>query len=177
MKTLGLIAALAVMLVATPAAAQSTSPPAPTARQLQLSHRLFLSLHMDQTMSGLMQPLVAQMVDIQARQIPGFKPEWRQPLVEATQEAMGDLLPNLMKRTEMAYAQVLSEDELQQSIAFYESPAGQSIIRKLPQVMPMVLKDFQAEVLTASADITVRFCKKIGGCDKATVASDKPSAS
>jgi hypothetical protein len=172
MKSFSLVAAFAaVVIAATPALAQpAAAPPPPSAHQLELSHRLIAAMHMTDTMNGIIQPLVAQMVDMQTKQLPGFKPEWRQPLIEATQESMNDLFPKLMSRMEVVYAQVLSEDELNASIAFYESSAGQSILRKLPQALPLVLKDFQSDVVASRADIMTRFCKKIGGCDKAGAA-------
>ena len=171
MKTLGLVAAFTFALMAAPVAAQpasATAAPAPSAHQLELAHRLMTATRMTETLNGAVQPMVAQMVDLQTRQIPGFKPEWRQPLIEATQESMSGLFPKLIERMEAAYAQILTEDELQQSIAFYESPTGQSIMRKLPQALPLVMKDFQTDVLAARGDIRTRFCKKIGGCPGAS---------
>jgi hypothetical protein len=171
MKTLGLVAAFTFALMAAPVAAQPASAPAapaPSARQLELAHRLMAAMHTTETLNGVVPPMVAQMVDEQTKQIPGFKPEWRQPLIEATQESMSGLFPKLIERMEAAYAQILTEDELQQSIAFYESPTGQSIVRKLPQVLPLVLRDFQSDVLATRDDIRTRFCKKIGGCPGAS---------
>ena len=171
MKTI-LSALAALSLIAAPAFAQTPASPAaatPSARALELSHRLIVAMHVNDSFAAMMRSMIPQMVDLQAKRIPGFRPEWRQPLIEATQEAAGeDLMPALLKRAEPIYAQTFTEDELAQAVAFYESPVGQSIIRKSPTITPRLVSDFPALAAGLGQDVMARFCKKIGGCNKAT---------
>lgn len=181
MKKTTLSAVAALSLMAAPAFAQAPASPAaaaPSARALELSHRLIVAMHVNDSFAAMMRALIPQMVDLQARRIPGFKPEWRQPLIEATQEAAGDdLMPALMKRAEPIYAQTFTEDELAQAVAFYESPVGQSIIRKSPSITPRLVGDLQTLAMAMGADVQARFCKKIGGCDKSMTSPNKPASS
>ena len=178
-----LAVALAISLIVSPALAQSPSAraadqaPAPSARALELSHRLILAMHLTATFQSLMQSMTPQMIDFEAKQIPGFKPEWRQPMIEATQEAGEDLMSELLKEAEPIYAQTFTEEELAQATAFYESPTGQSMIRKSPQIAPLLMKNFQGLMTAMRTDTMTRFCKKIGGCDKAAGPADRPNPS
>jgi hypothetical protein len=172
-----LAAALAVSLLASPALAQPSSPPAPSARALELSHRLIVAVHLTDTFDSVMQNLMPQLIDMRSKQIQGFRPEWRQALIEASQEAGDDMMAQLAKQAEPIYAQTFTEDELSQAVAFYESPTGQSMIKKTPQITPLLMKNFQGLSESMQADMMARFCKKIGGCDKAGPAPDKPSGS
>jgi hypothetical protein len=185
-----LAAVAAVCLIAAPAFAQPGAPPAAqagpavsgapapaSARALELSRRLIAALHLDETFRAMMDAMAPQMVDEEIKRIPGFRPEWRQPMIEAAREASADLMQELIKRAEPIYARTFSEDELAQAVGFYESPAGQSMIRKVPSITPQLMKDFPTLTRSMSADMLVRFCSKIGGCDKAARPPAGPTSS
>ncbi len=145
----------------------------PSARAVELSHRLFVAMHTDEQIRTMLRSLMPPMMDRLATKTPGFKLEWRQALTEATIAAMDDVMPAYLKNAEGIYARTFSEDDLVQSVAFYESPAGRSLLTKLPQLAPELAKDMMTRMSGLEADIRVRFCAKTDACKSA--GANKPN--
>lgn len=126
--------AVTLVISATPALAANPSPSAqaPTPdRRAELAHRYVTAMHMDQTMRGMFKTLMPQMMS----QMPAggqLSDEQRKVLGDVTTEVMSEMMTKMMARMEPIMAEVYSEQELTDIVAFYESPTGQSALAKAP---------------------------------------------
>ena len=72
------------------------------------------------------------------------------------------------------YAEVLDEEELRQSIAFYSSPVGKKLLVKMPELMRRSVEMSQARIKDATPDImeiSGRYTKKMADACKSANAS------
>lgn len=120
---------LALTLPAVPAFTQTA---APSPDGLRLARELVAKTDGDRTatIQALSGPMVGMMQNMGISQ-----PDRAQALV---QEAMLPVLSghydDLLAIQAKSYASVLSEDDLKASLAFYNTPAGQNLIRAQPQL-------------------------------------------
>ena len=167
-------AALVSLCVAGGSAQARQSSPSPTATQvtpspraLALTKRYVAALHVDETMKPMMKSMMGPMMDEQARAYPNLTDEQRKAVRETVEEFVGgDMMDDILERMTPAYATIFTEDELQALVDFYESPTGQSIIGKMPQMGPVaarVMVELMPEIRTK---ITRRICEKLS-CDGA----------
>ncbi len=141
-------AAVALMAGAPLTHAQPAPPPAAEApvdpQQLALAKHL-MSLTLGQMNFGaIMRSMTASMMDALHRQNPNMDPVVLQHVQTAMDKAVSDITPELMDDIARSYARHLNRKEMEDSIAFYESPSGQSILHKMPEVLqdlgPMMVK-------------------------------------
>ncbi len=167
MKRFAIVAFAALCLAAGSSgaarAAQQPSPPAaaPSPRALELTKRYIAALHIDQSMKPMMQSMLGPMLDQQAKANPNMTEAQRKAVREALEEFVGgDLMDEIMERTTPIYATIFSEDELQALVDFYESPRGQSIVGKMPQMGPAMGKIMVEIMPQLQAQIAKRICEK-----------------
>ena len=170
------LAVLATFSMAGAAVAQPAAPgaAAPSARSLELSHRLLVDMQLTRQLEVSMKSLLPAMLQQQEKAFPGFKPEWQGPLTDATIAAMDDILPGYLKDAETLYAQTFTEDELTKAVAFYESPAGRAMIDKAPSLAPGLTKAMISRMDGMNADVHTRFCAKVNVCGDQS-AAPKPN--
>ena len=85
----------------------------------------------------------------------------RKALTDSCLEAMDALTPEMVDDAVAAMSDVLTEDELTQLAAFYESPVGQSIVAKNAQISAAMAGPMRAMMPKVSAQILKRFCARI----------------
>lgn len=127
----GAVVALA-LAAAAPALAQSapevevrTARPADYEARAELVRRYFTAIQMEKLMNGVMEQMMAAMADD-----PRI-PEEKQALIrQVSMEAFGVVWPQMMDASVEIYAVEFTLDELQQLVAFYESPVGRSLMTK-----------------------------------------------
>lgn len=145
------------------AAAAAPAKAAPSPRALALTKRYIAALHVDETMKPLMQSMMTPLMEEQERTNTDLTAEQRKALRETVEELVGgDLMNDVIDRMTPVYASIFSEDELQALVDFYESPNGQSIVRKMPSMGPAmaeVMRDIMPEI---RAKVTARICQKLG---------------
>jgi hypothetical protein len=153
-------------------AAQQPSPPAvatPSPRALALTKRYIAALHIDQSMKPMMQSMLGPMLEQQAKANPNLTDEQRKAVRETLEEFVGgDMMNQVLDRTTPVYATIFSEDELQSLVDFYESPKGQSIVGKMPQMGPAMGKIMVEMMPQIQAQIAKRICEKLGCSAEAT---------
>jgi hypothetical protein len=177
-----IVAAFAVAcLAAGSAQAQQASPPpvaatvTPSPKALALTKRYIAALHVDQTMKPMMQSMMGPMLDEQERANPNLTDAQRKAIRETVQEFVGgDMMDDILERMTPAYATIFSEDELQALVDFYESPTGQSIIGKMPQMGPVAAKVMVEIMPEIRVQLAQRICQKLG-CGKAQGPKSKQS--
>jgi len=163
-RTLAALAAAAALTASAPITYAQPTPPAAAEApidpaQLALARHL-MSLTLGQMNFGaILRSMSASMMDAVHKQNPSADPAVLRRVQAAMDKAMSDITPELMDDIAKGYARHLSRKEMEDSIAFYESPSGQSILHKMPQVMqevgPMMVKyvpRMQRGVLQALCD-------------------------
>jgi hypothetical protein len=182
MKRFVAVAFAALCVLAGPAQAAPQSPPAATAaaaapspKALALTKRYMAALHIDQSMKPMMQSMVGPMLAEQARANPNLTEAQRKAIRETVEEFVaGDMMDDIMQRSIPIYATIFSEDELQALVDFYESPRGQSIVAKMPQMGPAMAKVMVEIMPEVRAKMTQRICEKLD-CGATPVKKATPS--
>lgn len=124
------LAAVAVLACAAPAAAEvaPTTPVVQDADQAAkeaLVRRYFEVSQFEKIMNAMMEQMMAPMLNDQSI------PRDKIPIVrEAVLEGFGNVLPQMMDAYVTQYATAFTREELEQLVAFYESPVGRSIMNK-----------------------------------------------
>jgi hypothetical protein len=141
----GLVAGL--LFTCVPAMAQA----APSERAIALSERYLKAIHVDAMMEQSLNAFDPRLM---------FKGEMAKnedltAMYEASQAATRKLLPKIATRMGPLIAEIYSEDELQAMVDFYESPVGQSILAKTPEMTKAVMTmtyELIPELMTGMVD-------------------------
>lgn len=161
-KTLTMLALVAATLVPTFASAE------PSAKALALTRRMVAAMHVEETMTPMMRILLSQQFEIMVAQQKGLTDQQKTQLggamIETLNEVLeGGLMSDIMEKLVPAYAAVYTEDELQAVVDFYESPIGQSVLRKMPQMGPAASKVMVEITPKLQAEMAEKLTKKLEG--------------
>ena len=130
MKSLAVTIGLSVLLTAGVAAA------APSPQQLDLARRYIDATHMSDSLASSMKA-VRPMLMTQAGA--DLAPDQRTLIEESMDKVYAQFLADYVKRMEPILAEVFSQDELTQLVAFYESTAGKALLAKGPELQSKVV--------------------------------------
>ncbi|MCS6624778.1 DUF2059 domain-containing protein [Roseibacterium beibuensis] len=137
-----------------------TAPPAPSARQLELTRRYIDLTMTDQFEESLRGILLAQAeVDPETRALP---PEDRTFLAELAAELTTDMIPQMLDEMTPVYARAFTEAELEAMIEFYDSEMGRSIIRKTMRALPEATQAAMSVVPQMLEKMASRLCQHYG---------------
>ncbi|KQW79660.1 DUF2059 domain-containing protein [Brevundimonas sp. Root1279] len=133
MKYLLVLAATAAALsVTAPAMAQEAPRAVPVvaqdadrAEREALVRRYLTAIQMDKLMNGMMESMMGSMLE--DSEIPEEK---RELVRDAALAAFANVMPQMNDAMIDMYAEAFTRDELQQLVAFYESPVGRSMMSK-----------------------------------------------
>lgn len=164
MRSMRAAAAAALLLSAfapAPALAQEArAADRPSAHALDLARRLMKAMQIEAQVDTALQHMLPITTDS-----PAFKAmpsEARTLVLDTVREVMRDTLtPKLVARMTPEYAKALSEADLEAAVAFYESPAGQSILAKTPQLMQASASAVRDLMPEAQAEVMRRVCEKV----------------
>lgn len=131
------------------------------ARRLALARRYFAALHYDALMDSMMKSLLPVLLESQTKRYPNLPPTFKQALTDVTMEAMHDVTPSVMDDAVQGMSEIYTEDELTKLVNFYESDAGQSIMRKSGQLTEVMSGTVRKMIPRMQADMMERLCKKI----------------
>ena len=148
LKTWVGMALSAAMIAGASVAAAQPAPPPPTATadqtpidpaRLALARKL-LDMQMSQmNLPSVLKSLDQQMLSQVMSQSPNANPAMQRRLETAVEKAQASIMPQMMDSMATAFARNLSQQELQDSVAFYSSPSGQAILHKMPAIMGEVV--------------------------------------
>lgn len=130
LKVITAVVAAGVLGCATPVLAaqaqpQAASPSADMAAREELVRRYFRAIQFEKLMTGVMDSMMAPLVA--DTEIPEEK---RDMVREAIVEGFSSVLPQMMEASVDMYAEAFTLTELEQLVAFYESPVGRSLMAK-----------------------------------------------
>ncbi len=135
-----------LVLTASPSWAAPSPPPAAagpadvaqTAEREALARRYFVAAHLDSTINTVLKSLMPAMTAETLDANPDLKATDHARISDvmnlATRESVNDILPEYTDGVVKAVSKVYSLEELKALVAFYESPAGQSVIAKNAQL-------------------------------------------
>lgn len=174
MRSLLAVAVLAAIVMngnayASPQA--SPAPPttaAPSPRALALTRRVVVALRIQETMAPMMsqilQAQIGQVVAQNAKLTDPQKAQLTGVMNESIDEVISEgLLSDMMEKFVPIYAEVYTEPELQAMAEFYESPVGQSILKKMPLMAPLASKIAVEEMPRIQAALTKKLTTKLEG--------------
>jgi hypothetical protein len=155
----------ATLAIATPAVCADA--PTGDAHSLELARRLFAEMHMDQLMGGMMKNMTPVMVAQARKANPALTDEQAQIITQAVSESSQAMMAKAIDRIIPLYASTFTEKELEDLVAFYDGPTGQSMLTKMPALMAKmtpVMTDLMPDMM---ADVNQRICSKMD-CSKRT---------
>ena len=165
-----LAVALALILGAVPAAAQTAAPPAQSAEvdvKAALVRRYFTAIQFDKLMNGMIESMLQNI--LADPRIPADK---REVIEDVAIESFAAVLPGYMDRVVAVYAEEFTREELAGVVAFYESPVGRALTarsvmltRRTGELMDYFQPAFEA-------DMQRRLCDRIG-CEPEAVPTSK----
>ena len=164
-KTISL--GLAGALMATAALA------APTARQTELAHRYIAAVHMERTMDATMKAMMPTMLAgiPQGSEVQEAR---RKAVMEVLPQVMSEMMSKMLARMEPIVAETFTEQELSDLVKFYESPTGQAVVDKTPQLamrMAPVMRELMPEM---TKELMAKVCAR-SDCTSDQKAAAKPS--
>ncbi len=143
---------------ADPASSDAIGAPAPVdAERLALSEKLFGAMRLDTTMRGVFANMF--------KSAPGFSAigpnnPRAQAFLASYGAAMDATMPELIHDMAELYARVLTTQELKDSLTFYDSPSGQAIMNKLPEMMRQIVPTSMKLMPKIAAAAEADFCGK-----------------
>lgn len=133
------------------------------------------AMHMDDTLAGLLRSLVPIMIgQMESQGGKKLSESEKSDLVEAMAESAAAMGPKLQDELIPAMLETFSEQELCALATFYETPAGQGVVAKMPGYSQAASGAMQKFIPLFQADMMVRICKRMG-CDAAKMPTPQPS--
>ena len=122
-----LAAGLAAMLLASAASAQS----APSARQLDLAQRYVKAMKLETMVAMVVDQLGPTTMGGSLDSLPAEK---REAVMGVIREVSQKMMARMSTQMAPMLAEVFTEKELEDVVAFYEGPSGKALIEKTPQL-------------------------------------------
>jgi hypothetical protein len=169
MKSLAILAASAALCLsggtaqarqATPPAAAAT-PSKATPETRALAARYFEAIHYDKMLSQMMEQMVPVMVQTLRKQTPSLTDEQSQLVSETVVESTREVTDRMKAPMIDAVAEVFTEQELRDLVAFYEAPSGQALIAKTPELTQRMMAQMPAIMAETQGKMLQKLCAKL----------------
>lgn len=159
---------LAVLILACAMAAPAAASAEPSARALALTRRMVAAMHVEETLAPMLRTMMRQQIELTFAQQKGMSDQQRTQMTSAVGETMDEILDagfmsDLMERFVPAYAEVYTEQELEAVVQFYESPVGQSVLRKMPLMGPAAAKVMVEITPRMQSEMMEKLTRKLEG--------------
>lgn len=141
---------------------QAVAQEGATPEKAELVRRYFKAMDFDVMMDAMLKSMVPMMVQGEMSDNPELSAEDAQILSDLTIETMNEIMPVYVENLVEVYAEAFSHEELVQIVAFYESPVGQSIVKKTPALTPKVMEVMVALMPQIEANMAKKVCKRFG---------------
>jgi len=92
---------------------------------------------------------------------PNLTPDMIDVATKVVIEIMTPLLPQMQSANEKLYADAFTDDELSAAISFYRTPAGQSMLQKLPVVAQQAMQSGQTIVAAHIPELKERLIEEL----------------
>jgi hypothetical protein len=133
---------------------------ATTARKRALLKRYLVASHFDDLMVILYSTFIPNLLEEKRKQQPDLTDDDENLFIEIYVETLKELMPQLINDTTNASANLFSEDELINIVAFYESRLGQGLVEKTPSIISNSSDSMSALMPKLEAQFLEKYCKK-----------------
>ncbi|HWW28262.1 MAG TPA: DUF2059 domain-containing protein, partial [Caulobacter sp.] len=137
-----------------------------------LAARYFEAIHYDKLLGQMMDQMVPMMIDSMRKQTPSVTEDQGRLISETVVETAREMTGKMKGPMIDAMAEVFTEQELRDLVAFYEGPSGQALIAKTPELTQRMMGQMPGMMTEMQVKMRERLCAKIG-CEK-TAAPPKP---
>jgi len=135
---------------------------APSDKQMALAQRYVEASHMVDNVQTMMKQLRPMLMSQAEAQLDASE---KKVLGDAFDTAYGHFLQSYLDKVTPILAETYSEDELTQIVAFYESPTGQSMLAKSPELQQKLVPVAMDLVPDLQADMRKEVCAHVS-CGK-----------
>jgi len=144
------------------------------AHRRELAHRYVAAVHMAQTADAVTK---AMMPSILAGLPKGDaqEQERQRAAIEVAMEVSREMVAKVAAQMEPIVADVFTEKELEDLVAFYEGPTGQSVIAKSPQIAGRLGPLMQELAPQMRRELVEKLCARIACAPEQKGAQPKPS--
>lgn len=159
MKTAAKVVILGFAIAALAAGAASAEAPSP--RALELAKRYVTATRMDAFFEGLVSSMSPVLI---APQVGGGAPlssDQRKVVEEAVVQTTAEVSRQMAAEAAPQLAATYSEKQLEEMVAFYESPTGQAVVTKAPELNARMLPMAQDMLPEIQARMQAKVCAKI----------------
>lgn len=144
---------------APPPAAATASKATPETRAL--AARYFEAIHYDKMLGQMMEQMVPVMVQTLRKQTPSLTDEQSQLVSETVVESTREMTEKMKAPMIDAVAEVFTEQELRDLVAFYEAPSGQALIAKTPELTQRMMAQMPAIMAETQGKMLQKLCAKL----------------
>jgi len=153
-RMLGVLA-ICLLAAATPLPAEAQDG------KLEKAREVFRVMQADGIMDQMLDAVFAQMGAMMQQSHPELPQEALTIVREEISASLREALPALIDQMAVVYEQVFTDDELDAMLTFYRSPAGQSMVAKMPQVMGKSVQFSQTWAMGAFQDLPQRIERRL----------------
>ena len=153
------IGALAALALALPAAAQ-TAEPAPSPAALEHARHVIQSMHAEKLYDQMISAIETSVISSMTKNLPADKQQFAQTFEREYLEAMRAIMPKITDEMTIIYATDFTEQQLNDINQFYESPTGQAMLAKTPQIGQQLIPVVMAQIPDALAHAFEQTCQK-----------------
>ena len=151
------LAALTICLVGAAAALPATAQDS----KLEKAREVFRIMQADGIMDQMLDAVFGQMGAMMQQSHPELPQEALTIVREEISASLREALPQLIDQVAVVYEQVFTDEELDAMLAFYRSPAGQSMVKKMPEVMGRSAQFSQAWAMGAFQNLPQRIEQRL----------------
>lgn len=177
MKRLAILVVAAALCLTSGAAQARQAPPPPAASKATpetraLAVRYFDAIHYDKLLGQMMDQMVPMMIDSMRKQTPSVTEDQGRLVGEVAAESAREMTGKMKAPMIDAMAEVFTEQELRDLVAFYEGPSGQALIAKTPELTQRMMGQMPGIMAETQIKMREKLCAKLG-CEK-PAAPSKP---
>ena len=118
------LTAVVAVLILTPISSGAAS--------VEKVHQFFQVMGIQKMMADLIPNMTKAMINAMAQNHPNLPTGVTDIVTKTVTDAITPLLPQMQAASEKVYVDNLTDEEVTAAIAFYSTPTGQSLMRKLP---------------------------------------------
>jgi len=154
-------ACAALIASASPALAQTMAVQVPSPHRLELAKEVIAASGVQRQMSGMFGNMMNQMMANATKNVPPSAKARVDAFTQAETDVMVRNLPKIVDVVTNAYATTYTDQELTDILAFYQSPSGQAMTAKAPQMAQNMMGGIIALMPQIQHDVAEEACAKI----------------
>ena len=173
-RSLAILAALAALTgasLAAPALAQEAPAAAPDPERLRLAMKMVELSGGEKQADAQVKAIFAAAQKALGKALPADKAELTAHIYDDLGQEMAGIMPKLLDIGARAYAEVYTEQELKDMIAFQMSESGQAMMKKAPLVRAQIINETMPLIMSAMPGVLNKAAMR--ACDESHCTADQ----